>query len=211
MQDRTALRADLAVQGSGLVLAVAGAIILLVVSARLADKMAVAAIAVYGATLLAMFVCSILNAAILHPRVNAWCKAFDHSAIYALIAGTYTPFALLAVGGRQGWILLAVIWIAAAAGMAARFVFHRWLAQARITLYVLMGWAGLGVAPAMLEHLSGAGIALIVIGGIIYTAGAPLHRLAGLRYHAALWHGCVLAAAGCHYAAVALALEGYSP
>lgn len=202
-------RTDLAIQGAGLVLSLIGSVLLLVRAGMAADGVALAAVAAYGAALLAMFSFSILNAAARTPERKNIFNALDHAAIFALIAGTYTPFCLLAAGDSLGMILLIVLWSAAILGIMARFLLRRWLTQASITLYVLMGWAGIAAAPSLLGRMSVLGSGLIVAGGVIYSAAAPLYRLTRQRYHSAAWHGCVVAAALCHYLAVLIVLDDY--
>jgi hemolysin III len=206
MQDRWESFADVGVQGTGLVLALFGSLILLHLTVAARDGLAVAAIAIYGVSLLVMFVCSILNAITGQPHRKAVTLALDHAAIYLLIAGTYTPFCLLVIGGTLGWWLLLGVWLASLAGMFVRVLFRRSIVQARVILYVLLGWSGLVAFRAIITHLPPLGSELLLAGGLIYTLGAPLHRWKGLRYHSALWHGCVLCAACLHYAALVLAV-----
>ena len=180
-----------------------GSILLLVRAGMAADGVAVSAVAAYGAALLAMFSFSILNAAARTPKRKNIFNALDHAAIFALIAGTYTPFCLLAAGDSLGTILLIVLWSAAILGIMARFLLRRWLTQASITLYVLMGWAGIAAAPSLLGRMSVLGSGLIVAGGVIYSAGALLYarrkpdpwpRVIGFH---GIWHLFVLGGSAC--------------
>ena len=207
MQSRCESFADLAVQGTGLVSALFGGIMLLRVTLAAHDGLAVIAITVYAISLLAMFACSILNAVTALPHRKAVTLALDHAAIYLLIAGTYTPVCLLVIGGALGWWLLLAVWLAALAGVFVRVLFRRGVVKARTLLYVLLGWSGLVAARAIVTHLPPLGSELLLAGGVIYTLGAPLHRWKGLRYHNALWHGCVVCAACLHYAALLLAVS----
>jgi len=208
MSDRREAMADVVIQLVGLASALVGSVVLLSLSFDSRSGVTVAATAVYGGSLLAMFVCSILNALATEPVRKARLRALDHVVIYVLIAGTYTPFCLLVIGGVHGWALLAAVWAAALAGVFSRLIFHRWVAKARITLYVLLGWSGLVAGLPVFDRLPVLGTVFLVVGGLIYSVAAPLHRWTTLRYHNALWHGCVVAAACCHYGAVFLAVTG---
>ena len=202
---RSEYRADLAIQASGLAGAAIGTLVLI----RLADLRpevgAVAACCVYGVALIAMFCCSLFNAnATL--RAKGFAQVLDHCVIYLLIAGTYTPFCILMVGGRLGLGLLALVWALAAAGIGLRVAQRG--RRVGILLYVVLGWVGLVRIDEVIARLSVEGLVLLALGGIIYTLGAPLHRLIRLPYHDALWHGSVVLAAGCHFAAIATWLTG---
>lgn len=205
MSGRHELLADVVVQGAGLAASVIGVGVLAYLTVTWADGVAMAAALTYGTTLIAMFICSLLNATINHPLV----RLIDHSAIYLLIAGTYTPFCLMVIGGDRGLTLLIGVWLAAVLGVVIRVLSHRRLKSAVITLYVLMGWCGLIHIDVILQRLHVASLVLLAVGGVLYTLGAPLHRWSGLRYHSAIWHGCVLAAAACHYSAIVLILSAF--
>lgn len=198
---------DIVVQSVGLASAVIGGGVLLRLTLRLHNPAALVATVVYGVSLATMFVCSLINTVVDHPERKPAALALDHAAIYLLIAGTYTPFCLLVIGDGRGKWLLAAVWAAAAAGMLSRLLFRQTFARARILLYVLLGWSGLVAADGIVAHLPALGSAFLLAGGLIYTLGAPLHRWTALRYHGALWHGCVLAAACCHYGAIVLVLR----
>ncbi|PKU24760.1 PAQR family membrane homeostasis protein TrhA [Telmatospirillum siberiense] len=205
MSGRHELVADVAVQGAGLAASVVGVGVLAYLTIIWADDMAMAAALTYGTTLIAMFFCSLLNATVRHPLV----RLIDHSAIYLLIAGTYTPFCLMVIGGDRGLTLLIGVWTAAVLGVVIRVLSHRRMKSAVITLYVLMGWCGLIHIDLILQRLHAGSLVLLAVGGVLYTLGAPLHRWSGLRYHSAIWHGCVLAAAACHYSAIVLILSAF--
>ncbi len=205
MGGRRELLADVVVQGAGLVASIIGVGILVYLTMTWADDVAMTAALTYGVTLIAMFFCSLLNATVPHPLV----RLIDHSVIYLLIAGTYTPFCLLVIGGDRGITLLIGVWLAAVLGVVIRVLSHRRLKSAMITLYVLMGWCGLIHLDVILQRLHVGALVLLAVGGVLYTVGAPLHRWSRLRYHSAIWHGCVLAAAACHYSAIVLILSAF--
>lgn len=192
-------RADQTIQIGGLVCAAAAAILLIRLAWGRAEPGALPACAVYGLALVAMFACSLFNANA-PDRLKPFARLLDHCVIYLLIAGTYTPFCLLMIGGTEGVLLLGLAWGFALAGIGLRLA-HR-ARRVGIALYVLLGWIGLVRIDAVIERLPTLGLALLAAGGVIYTLGAPIHRLTHWRYHDAIWHGSVVAAAGCHMVAV---------
>lgn len=198
---------DIAIQGSGIAASLVGVGAMLDRAAVLGRPEALGASLIYGLTLVAMFTFSLLNTVIRDPKRQAMIRLLDHSFIYCLIAGTYTPFCLLVLGGATGWHLLIIMWLAAALGVVLRIALHKRFQHALITLYVAMGWSGVVHADLIATRMTTAGLALLITGALLYTLPAPLHRFSRLKYHSAIWHGCVLAAAACHYAMVLLMFD----
>lgn len=199
-------RVDLTIQTGGLAASVVAGMILVAWTIRAGDAAAVTAVAVYGASLVAMFACSTLYTVATAPRRRAVLRVFDHAAIFLLIAGTYTPFCALVIGGWRGFGLLAGVWLVAALGILLKILFRRRPESVTVALYLALGWAGLVQIDTVAERLSPAALALLAAGGILYTAGVPVHLRDSLPFSRAIWHGCVVAAASCHFAAIALAL-----
>ena len=198
---------DIAIQGSGIAASLVGVGAMLDRAAVLGRPEALGASLIYGLTLVAMFTFSLLNTVIRDPKRQAMIRLLDHSFIYCLIAGTYTPFCLLVLGGDTGWHLLIIMWLAAALGVVLRIALHKRFQHALITLYVAMGWSGVVHADLIATRMTTAGLVLLITGALLYTLPAPLHRFSRLKYHSAIWHGCVLAAAACHYAMVLLMFD----
>jgi len=196
--------ADGVVHVSGAVLAVIAVPVLIVLAVLLhGEAAAVAAVSVYGACLIATVLLSGLYNTLGRRRWTGTLKRLDHSAIYAKIAGTYTPFALLS--GSHLW-LLAGIWAAALAGIAMKLLSpDRWRG-AGLALCLGMGWAGLVPGNGFLSALPGPVLALILTGGVVYTAGVAFYLLDRLRFHYMIWHVMVLAASMVFYAAVTVHL-----
>ena len=198
---------DIAIQGGGLAASLVGVGAMLDRAAGSGRPEAVGASLIYGLTLVAMFTFSLLNTVVRDPRRQAMIRLLDHSFIYCLIAGTYTPFCLLVLGGDTGWHLLVIMWLAAALGVFLRITLHKRFQHALITLYVAMGWSGAVHADLITTRMTTAGLVLLMAGALLYTVPAPLHRFTRLKYHSAIWHGCVLTAAACHYAMVLLMFD----
>lgn len=199
--DRAETIADAVVHGLGIALAVAGGAALMIVAALYANVSQVTAVAIYIAGLAAMIGFSAAyNLWPLTP-VKWWLRRLDHSAIYLLIAATYTAF-VLPMKGTATDLILAVQWLAAFAGIALKLVFPGRFDRAAIALYLVMGWSGLFVIGPMAAALAPVTLVLIAAGGVLYSVGVIFHVWESLRFQNAIWHGFVLAAAGCHYGAV---------
>lgn len=191
---------DAVVHVTGLAMA-AGAVPVLIVLAALlrGDAPALVGASVYGATLIAMILFSALYNMIARPDWYWLLRRLDHSAIYLKIAGTYTPFALIS---GQGWVLTAVMWLAAAAGVALKTISPARFRWAAMALYLGMGWAGFVAGGPMLAALPGPVVALMITGGLIYTSGVAFYLWKTLPFHRTIWHVFVLAATAVFYAAV---------
>jgi len=188
------------VQSVNVVLAVTGCVALGVLVGTHADPLQLAALAVYGAGLLAMVGASALYAWGRGGRRHTLYRHLDHAAIFVMIAGTYTPFIVISFGGMQGRWLLALIWAVALAGVLLKLIAPRRFEPLSVPLYLVMGWAVLS-QPGLLLSLPASVIMLLVAGGVFYSVGIVFH-LARMRFQEAIWHSFVLAAAACHYAAI---------
>jgi hemolysin III len=169
-----------------------------------------ASAAIFAATLATMFgVSALYHRVTWRPTVRRWMRRLDHAAIYLLIAGTYTPFALLALSGAWRWTILPVVWGGALAAIVFKLAWvdgPKWLS---VVLAITLGWAGIVALPQLWEHAGTVGVALLLLGGGLYTLGAIVYAArrpdpvpAVFGYHE-LFHALVIAAAACQYAAVA--------
>ena len=131
-------------------------------------------------------------------------RRFDHSAIYFLIAGTYTPLLPYLPDATQSWTLGLVTWLGAAFGVLVKFLFPGRFDRLAILVYLALGWVGVTAASAFMQVLPPQVLSLIIAGGILYTAGVIFHIWDQLKFHNAIWHGSVTAAAACHFAAITL-------
>ncbi len=193
---------DMIVHVTGLVLALVSVPVLITLTALWrGDAVALVGISVYCASLLAMLSFSALYNIAGPGRWTPLLQRLDHSAIYAKIAGTYTPFALLS--GQGGWLVTG-LWAAAVAGMGLKLASPARFRRLALALYLGMGWAGLAFGGDFIAHLPPAVFALIVTGGLLYTLGVGLYLFDRLPFHYTAWHILVLAASMVLYAAVAL-------
>lgn len=194
--------ADAVVHLLGLVFALAACASLVIVVLPRDDGLLWLAIGLYGAGLLAMLGSSALYNLISDLRWKALFRRLDHAAIFVMIAGSYTPFMLVAVGGAWGYGLLAFVWSVALGGVVLKLFWPRRLDRLSVAAYLLLGWSIVVVLDPLLGALSAAGLALLAAGGLLYSLGVVFHLWQRLRYQNAIWHAFVLAAAACHFSAV---------
>jgi hemolysin III len=199
--DRAEIIADGVVHAIGVCLGLIGAVTIVVFAVKL-DRIEVVPILVYVIGLVTML--GLSAAYNLWPVSPAkWVlRRFDHSAIYLLIAGTYTPFL-----AQMKSVLVSVslgigVWLSAVIGMALKLALPGRFDRLAVILCLLLGWSGVIAYDSLASALPIASIWLLAIGGILYSVGALFHVWHGLRFHNAIWHGFVLLAASCHYSAV---------
>jgi hemolysin III len=157
---------------------------------------------VFGVTALILFTTSVAYHAADSPRLKPRLRLLDHSAIYLLIAGTYTPFALGVLGGAWGWTLFGLVWGLALVGILAKTTLGFRFPVSSVLLYLGMGWLGVIAARPLMHALTMHELTWIVAGGLAYTAGVPFYLWKGRRYTHAIWHLFVLAGVACHFVAV---------
>ncbi|MEW9799079.1 PAQR family membrane homeostasis protein TrhA [Alteromonas sp. CYL-A6] len=182
--------------GLGFIAAVVGLVFMLF---RADDPLTITAAAIYGSTLILMFLSSTLYHAIAHDKAKGILKLFDHSAIYLLIAGTYTPLLLVSIGGWLGITMTAVIWSLAVGGVAFKLIAQHRFPKISVMTYLLMGWIALGLIYPLYLALPGAGLWLLVGGGLCFSIGVLFYVAKRVKYTHAIWHLFVLGGCSCHY------------
>lgn len=186
----------------GAALAVAGLVSLLVLASREGDAWKIVSFAVYGSTLFLLYLCSTLYHSV-RGRAKDVLRKLDHASIYLLIAGSYTPFALVTLRGAWGWSLFGVVWALALLGIVQELAWGRGRRIASLAIYLLMGWLALIAAAPLARALGVAGLSWLLAGGLFYTVGVAFYALSD-RWRPAhgIWHLFVLSGSGAHFAAV---------
>ncbi|MCU4578168.1 hemolysin III family protein [Acinetobacter courvalinii] len=157
---------------------------------------------VYGFSLVLLLSSSMLYHFAVDERKRYWYKKLDHTAIYYLIAGTYTPFLSIAIPTAKAHYLLIALWIIALIGTLFKLVFIHRFQKISLAAYLLMGWLAILVMDDMQRYLSKEAIQLLIAGGLAYTIGTLFYALKKVRYTHAIWHVFVLLGAGLHFLAI---------
>ncbi len=192
--------------GIGIGLAVAALSLLVTLAALYGDAWRVVSFSIYGATLVFMYLASTLYHGVPWPRLKRLLRVFDYASIYALIAGTYTPFCLVTLRGPWGWSIFGVIWGLAAVGIAltprlllSKTPRPRWVMLIPAGIYIGMGWLIMIAMHALWVALPGMGIMWLVVGGLSYTLGVAVFVRDQWPYNHAVWHLFVLGGSICHF------------
>lgn len=164
----------------------------------------IAGLAIYGASLIILFLSSTLYHSFTHIPTKAVLKRLDHCAIFLLIAGTYTPFLMITLHTQAATTLLIGLWLLAAAGIVFKIFFVHKFKRASLATYLIMGWLALIVGPDLYHALPAPAFNLLVAGGLSYTIGAAFYAAKQYRYTHAIWHLFVLGGAACHCVAIAV-------
>jgi hemolysin III len=186
--------------GSGL--SIAGLTLLVVFAVLNGDIYKIISFSIFGASLVILYLSSTLYHGLQQPRAKKVFKIFDHSAIYLVIAGTYTPFLLVALRGTAGWTLLLIVWAIALIGITFKVFFIERFQILSVISYLLMGWLCIFVFREMFASIPIGGIIWLAAGGLLYTIGVIFYALQKIPYMHAIWHFFVLGGSICHYFAV---------
>lgn len=188
--------------GFGALFSVAGLVVLVVLSALQGDPWQVVAVSIYGSTMVLLYMASMLYHGVRRLRLKYFFEILDHIGIYQLIAGTYTPFILISLGGTLGWTLLGIIWTLAVFGIALKpFLVYR-LRRLSPVIYLAMGWMVVVVIPEIFINVPAIGLIMLAAGGLSYSVGMLFYVWRKLPYHHTVWHMFVLCGSTCHYFAV---------
>ncbi len=190
--------------GLGLLLSIAGLVVLVVFATIRGNAWHVVSVAVYGATLVVLYAASTFYHALPSPKTKKFFRALDHSAIYLLIAGTYTPFTLVNLRGGWGWTLFGMVWGLATLGVVLEIVAKRRMKVLSLVLYVGLGWLVAIAIKPLLAAVATGGLVLMVAGGLAYTGGVVFYASRRIPFNHAIWHVFVLGGSVCHFFAVLL-------
>lgn len=179
--------------GIGFLLSIPALVILIVFAAKTGDPWRVVSFTIFGVTMLLLYLFSTLLHSIQHKKAKDFFEIMDHSAIYLLIAGTYTPFVLVSIRGGLGWTLFGIVWGLAVLGVIFKFFFVKKFIIMSTIIYVIMGWLIIiGIKP-LYSILGNSGFMLLLVGGILYTMGSVFYVFQKIPYFHAIWHLFVIA------------------
>ena len=192
--------------GMGSLLAIAGTVVLITLSAIYSDAWAVVSSCIYGGSLIILYTMSTLYHAISHPKAKAFFRIMDHNTIFFLIAGTYTPYTLVPLRGTVGWILFGVVWGAAVVGIILNSIDLERFKKISLVCYVLMGWVIIFAIKPMMENMSSVSLILLLLGGIFYTVGIIFYVIKKIKYFHSIWHLFTVAGSVLHYFSILTAI-----
>jgi hemolysin III len=189
--------------GLGLIFGIVGLVLLLNQgNAENADFMSMASLSIYGSSIILLYLASTLYHAIPYERAKRALKTFDHSAIFLLIAGTYTPFLLISLRTPLAVTLMSVIWGLAIIGIALKIIFVYRFKRLSLITYLTMGWLSVIVVYQLAISISTGGLVLLGLGGVIYSLGVFFYVNKRIPYNHAIWHMFVLGGTVCHFFAI---------
>ncbi len=186
----------------GLVLSIAALVLLVVFSSIYGSAWHIVSFSIYGASLIVLYSASTFYHYVQSPKLRHRLNIFDHSAIYVLIAGTYTPFTLVVLKGWVGWTIFGVSWGLALAGIILKLFFTGKYDKISTFAYVLMGWVVIFAIKPLVNNLPFEGLMWLLAGGVSYTVGAILYSIKNLKYNHAIFHIFVLLGSFAHFIAV---------
>lgn len=188
--------------GVGALISVPALLLLLTTALRTGDPYRVTSSAVFAGSLCALYSISTVYHSVQNQRVRYVFRILDHTVIYLVIAASYTPFTLVSLRGRYGWILFSVVWMLAVAGMVFKSLMPHRLRFLAPVLYLGLGWIIVVDLEGLLTAVPSDGVAWLLAGGIFYTAGIIFYAVRQIPYNHAIWHVFVMAGSFCHYLAV---------
>lgn len=188
--------------GIGLLLSMLGLFLLIYKGLTLESTRIMISFIIFGASLILLYAASTLYHSTKDLKKRFYFKILDHIAIFILIAGTYTPFALVTLKGSTGWIILGVVWAIALFGTILKLFFTGRFKILSTLLYVGMGWVIIFAIEPLMENLSSPGLMWLLGGGVAYTLGAILYSISRISYNHAIFHFFVLLGSYCHFMAI---------
>lgn len=196
--------ANAVTHGLGTAAAIVATTLLLVKGSGSLSGWQLAGIAVYGGSMITLFLASTLYHAIHHEASKAVLKRIDHIAIYLLIAGSYTPFMSITLQSASAHALLTVVWGLALIGLVFKIYFIHRFPRVSLITYLVMGWLAMFMVYELWQVLPRPGFWLLIAGGLCYTVGAAFYAMKNMRYSHAIWHLWVIAGAVCHCVSIGL-------
>ncbi|WP_312098175.1 hemolysin III family protein [Niallia sp.] len=190
--------------GIGFLLSIPALVMLILNAAETANPWRIVSFSIFGATMIILYLCSTLLHSITHEKMKDFFEILDHSSIYLLIAGTYTPFVLVAIRGGLGWTLFGIVWGLAITGIVFKCYYVKKYIVTSTILYVIMGWLIVMAIIPLYHAIGTTGFMLLIGGGLLYTVGSIFYVMQKIPYFHAIWHIFVLAGSALMYFCVYL-------
>ncbi|WP_298417265.1 hemolysin III family protein [uncultured Kordia sp.] len=188
--------------GLGVILGIIALLFLVKQAIQYGETIHLVSCTIYGLSIIVLYLASTLYHKTTTPKLRNRLRVFDHAAIYLLIAGTYTPFALITLEGTTGWIIFGTVWAFAVVGITLKLFFTGQFDKLSTLMYVFMGWIIVFAINPLMENLSSDGLFWLFAGGVAYTVGAILYSIRKLPFNHAIFHIFVLAGSICHFISV---------
>lgn len=194
--------ANIATHGIGALLSIVALVVMVVYATRYGNPYHIVSVSIFGATLILLYLMSTLYHTFRDPKIKHVFRVFDHSCIYLLIAGSYTPFTLVTLRGGWGWTLFGLTWGLALCGVVFKIFFTKRFNLLSTLMYIALGWTAIIAIKPVIENVPVWGITWLVSGGLLYTFGTIFYLWRRIPYHHAIWHLFVMAGSFCHFLAV---------
>lgn len=195
-------KANAITHGIGVVLSIAALVLLIAQAYAQGNAWHIISFSIFGIALVILYTCSTLLHSVTHTKLKDVFEVLDHSAIYVLIAGSYTPYLLVTLRGALGWTFFGVIWGLALIGIVLKLFYVKRFILVSTLCYIVMGWLIVIAFKPLYVHLPLGGIVWLVVGGLLYTLGSIFYVWRRIPYHHAIWHLFVLAGSACHFISV---------
>ncbi len=186
----------------GIILSIAALVFLFKKGMKFGDIWHIVSFSIFGVSLITLYTASTLYHSAENPDIRRRLRVFDHAAIYVLIAGSYTPFTIIALGGQTGWIIFSIVWGIALSGIILKLFFTGRYKIVSTLMYVIMGWIIVFAVNPLIDNLSSDGLFWLTAGGASYTIGAVLYSIKKIKFNHAIFHILVLIGSACHFLSV---------
>lgn len=196
--------ANAVTHGIGAALAIAGCAVIIVLAALTGDPWKIVSVSIYGASTILMFTMSTLYHALTNAKAKRVFRIFDHSTIFLLIAGTYTPFTLVSLRGSLGWTIFGIVWGCSLLGIVLNMISLERFEKISMAFYVGSGWCIVLALKSLFQCLAWPGFLLLVLGGLMYTGGIYFYNKNDAQFAHSIWHLFVLAGAALHFFCILL-------
>lgn len=193
--------------GLGILFSIVAISLLVTFSVLKGTAIHIVSCSLFGGSILLLYTFSTLYHAVQEEKIKSWLRIFDHIGIYFLIAGTYTPFLLLAVKGTWGWVFFGIIWSLTLFGIIFKIFYTHLFKKASLILYLSMGWLAVFLIKPLIENLSPTVLSLIAAGGLSYIFGTIFYTRPNMKFGHTIWHIFVLAGTILHFMAIMFLLN----